>query len=282
MSVRSVLKSFFETGKRPTQLQFADLIDSLAHLQDDVISKAEAEAGISTTPRIFTAERVKQAIAALAAAGPGGATYDGHELFWCILRNTGTGWELLNDGDHTPYNVVSCTNDSNKITINYGKTYAEVGSIVIVPDDELNGTYSAGPKGLLTGAEFFLKQPMPSISGRLLFSGGVWSAAALQSAGSMVLSGTFPNFTITHTGDDCASNPPLFVQANTRAMGPITDQSIAATNTRIYLDPGYSPVDSHRVFFTRERNRLQQFIALNPNSLSGTFINWWVIGVNKL
>lgn len=279
MSDRNTLKSYFNTGDRPTEAQFADLIDSLLHKQDDLVSQAEAEAGVATTPRTWTAERIKQAIAALAG---GGATYDGHEFFWCILRNTGTGWQLLDDGDHTPYNVVSCTNDSNKITINYGKTYAEVGSIVIVPDDELNGTYTAGPKGLLTGAEFFLKQAMPSISGRLLFSGGVWSAAALQSAGSMVLSGTFPNFTITHTGDDCASNPPMFVQANTRAMGPITDQSIAATNTRIYLDPGYTAVDSHRLFFTRERNRLQQFIPLNPTSLSGTFINWWVLGVNKL
>lgn len=74
MSTRTALKKFFETGDVPTEAQFADLIDSLAHLTDDAISQAEAEAGVSTTVRMWSAQRVAQAIAALSGGGSGGLT----------------------------------------------------------------------------------------------------------------------------------------------------------------------------------------------------------------
>jgi hypothetical protein len=103
MSTRAQLKEFFETGDVPTEAQFADLIDSLLHLTEDttddltegasnkffsaadetkldgieagaqvnptLVSQAEAEAGVATTARLWSALRVAQAIAALAGGG---------------------------------------------------------------------------------------------------------------------------------------------------------------------------------------------------------------------
>lgn len=54
-----------------TILKEAD-IGSLVQAHMDAVSQAEAEAGTGTEPRTWTAERVKQAIAALGGAGPGG------------------------------------------------------------------------------------------------------------------------------------------------------------------------------------------------------------------
>jgi len=45
-------------------------IEALAEVNPDVVPQAEAEAGTATTERIWTAERVKQAIAALASGQP--------------------------------------------------------------------------------------------------------------------------------------------------------------------------------------------------------------------
>jgi hypothetical protein len=46
------------------------------HLNPDTVSQAEAEAGTATDDRLWTAERVAQAIAALGGGGAGGATGD--------------------------------------------------------------------------------------------------------------------------------------------------------------------------------------------------------------
>ncbi|MFK8104079.1 MAG: hypothetical protein AB8G15_16215 [Saprospiraceae bacterium] len=45
MSDRIDLKEYFETGKKPTQGEYADLIDSTVHKSQDKASVAEAEAG---------------------------------------------------------------------------------------------------------------------------------------------------------------------------------------------------------------------------------------------
>ena len=46
---RTTLKTYFETGKRPTQQQFADLIDSAINVQEDAINISENNVGIGTT-----------------------------------------------------------------------------------------------------------------------------------------------------------------------------------------------------------------------------------------
>lgn len=51
-----------------------DAIAAGAEVNPDVVSQAEAEAGTATTERIWTAERVAQAIAALASGGGGTVT----------------------------------------------------------------------------------------------------------------------------------------------------------------------------------------------------------------
>lgn len=282
MSNRAALKAFFNTGDRPTEAQFADVMDSLAHLTDDLISQAEAEAGVATTPRIWTAERVKQAIEALSTGGSS-TIPAGYEPWWCVLRNTGSGWEALNDAGHTPHNVSSVTSDGTKVTINYGKTYSEVGVNIIAPDEEYAATHEAGLKGLTTGCEVYMYQPFPLIIGRLIRTAGVWSVASLQSAGSMVLTGTFPNFTVTHSSDNCESNIPLFTSA-VRGMNPITSASLSGTVTNIYLDPAYVASDGDRIFFTRNRAKEGQWTSLNPaaSGLIGPTKNWWLLGFNKV
>ncbi len=47
MSLRSVLKSFFLTGSKPTQAQFADLIDSVSHLEESMADSTEIQNALS-------------------------------------------------------------------------------------------------------------------------------------------------------------------------------------------------------------------------------------------
>ena len=102
---RAQVKTYFETGDTPTEAQFVNLIDSLLHQTEDgaaietayntqvsIVPQAEAEAGTSTTVRRWTAQRVAQAIAALASSGGAAAEDDLSQgsVTAKVYRNAGT------------------------------------------------------------------------------------------------------------------------------------------------------------------------------------------------
>lgn len=60
--------------------------------------------------------------------------------------SNGSGWQFINDADHTPMNVVSITQNSSFITINLGFTAKKVLSFIVAPDE----TYAR--MGLVCGA----------------------------------------------------------------------------------------------------------------------------------
>ncbi len=61
---RDTLKGYFNTGDRPTEAQFAALIDNAVNLNDDKATQAEAEAGTIDT-KYATPKSVKRAIEVL-------------------------------------------------------------------------------------------------------------------------------------------------------------------------------------------------------------------------
>ena len=68
---RSLLKTYFETGKKPTQAQFEDLIDSLIHVDDDLkglvfrlANREQARSGLNHEV-LMTPLRTKEAIGQL-------------------------------------------------------------------------------------------------------------------------------------------------------------------------------------------------------------------------
>lgn len=61
MANRTTLKTYFNTGDRPTEAQFADLIDSVVHKTDDLATTSEAQAG-TVDNKYMTPLKVKQSI----------------------------------------------------------------------------------------------------------------------------------------------------------------------------------------------------------------------------
>lgn len=77
-------------SKNAVRDKFASVDAAIANKQDalSIVSQAEAEAGVATTPRLWTAERVAQAIAALAEGGGGGAISDAaYDSSWNGVTN---------------------------------------------------------------------------------------------------------------------------------------------------------------------------------------------------
>lgn len=99
-----------------------------AEVNPDVISQAEAEAGTATTERIFTAQRVSQAITAL---GGGGSTVLSANFSYVVAAGTNggaasTSWatRLLNT---TSGDVTFSSLASNQITLDAGTYIINIG-----------------------------------------------------------------------------------------------------------------------------------------------------------
>ena len=64
-----------------------------------------------------------------------------------VIRNTGTGWELIG-GDHEAINVDSVSDNSSTIVIDFTTLAAtKIVSFLIVPDDDYAGLYEVGVFG---------------------------------------------------------------------------------------------------------------------------------------
>jgi hypothetical protein len=59
----------------------------------------------------------------------------GTNVVACILRNTGSGWFILDDADHTPIGVTSVSESSTAITLTYDFTASQVRTFIVAPDE---------------------------------------------------------------------------------------------------------------------------------------------------
>lgn len=70
-----------------------------------------------------------------------------------VIRNTGSGWEILDDAGHVPAGIDSVTSDGVSITVNYTSMgVTEVGAFAAVPDEGL------ARAGIIAGASVGLTQ----------------------------------------------------------------------------------------------------------------------------
>jgi hypothetical protein len=95
--------------------------------------------------------------------GGGGGTPTSFEVVG-VIRNTGSGWSIIDDVDHTPLNItsISTTNGASTtgfVTITYGKTAGVVGTLLISPDElyAQNGTVAGASVGLSSANIYFGK-----------------------------------------------------------------------------------------------------------------------------
>lgn len=61
-----------------------------------------------------------------------------YKIVACVLRNTGSGWAVIDDATHTPINVDNITNDTASINVIFtGIGVTDIGSFIAVPDEAL-------------------------------------------------------------------------------------------------------------------------------------------------
>lgn len=62
-----------------------------------------------------------------------------------VIRNTGNGWEYINNSGHNPMNLATVSvNESGQIVIGYGFTAKKVLSLIVAPDETFANKYTFG------------------------------------------------------------------------------------------------------------------------------------------
>lgn len=199
------------------------------------------------------------------------------------IRNTGTGWEVLNDTGHRPTGVTGVTVTSTAIVVSFASTL-KVVSFVCGPDE----TYAS--RGLRVGASVGLssanvmcyQEDEHAISDFVSWNGTAWSSLEGVFTGisfaSSVVTLNHESMGTTRLYANVSARPPSNAAANTVAsIGSLGD-----TQTFVELrTPAGATITtlSNPTRLWVERKGLRKVTAVDPATLTEASGNIWFVGV---
>lgn len=73
------------------------------------------------------------------------------------IRNSGTGWKIINDKGHYPINIIKVETKSDRIVIYHDVNAKQVATITVTPDETMTaGGYRVGVSGGLDYSYIFI------------------------------------------------------------------------------------------------------------------------------
>lgn len=199
-----------------------------------------------------------------------------YRMIACVVRNTGSGFQFIDDATHTPAGVTSISTAADQLsfTINYNFTAVAVGSLVATPDETLarEGYIMGGSVGL-TSSTFQVGQP-GGWGDYVSYNGTAWTSL------NGFVTATSMNTTtglITMTHEDMV---PVSGQVNCRSFGyRAAMSSLGSTSTAVYLvnNSGVSlktPNSTDCQFFVTRAGSRQ--VKMNELTLANS--NIWIAG----
>lgn len=198
-------------------------------------------------------------------------------IVYGVLRNTGSGWSLLDDGDHVPCGIASVTNSTSTITVNFAFTSSVVGTFLAVPDETLvNLGYNFGASVGFTAATITIARCKP-VGGYIAYDGANWviDSNSVGITGASFNTGT-GLLTITHddVGMDvratCCERSGGSADAYIYYLGTNSMDVVFRTKAGTGIA---TPNTDMRVFVTREPGP-----SVNPNNVVSATGNIWLFG----
>ncbi len=206
-----------------------------------------------------------------------------------VIRNEGSGWELIEDSFHTGINIDSVSNDASKITVDYTSIGATKVISFLVGCDETYASlgYSVGSSVAKTKAEIYpSKIAGNGCSGLLRYNsadGGTITAPFGQDFGFTSMAWDSVNKWVVIGHDSIEANhlsqQPIITPR--RTCNPARIESVSANETSFYFVDSsgtkIDPVDGDQFFFSRGTDYIKA--KMNPNDVNNPIGNFWFIGV---
>lgn len=266
--------------------QAADVAQGAADQASMVAGQAQSVAGAA-------AADAATALAAAVDLGSGlirGADGRTYALLSCVLRNTGSGWGLIEDSGHRSSGVASISSTSTGVVISHNFVGSRVSSIQATPDETLS---SIGVRvGASAGTEQTIlqmyTQPEDRIEDRVFYD---WNATPrVWVSENGVFSGFAASGTngaiITMTHENMGSGGSLLI-GNRGSLG-IFSGGLTATTSQIVLYSGAfgsltasAPTSSTSAYVVRTGRRAA-VAPTAPSAVVSAQGNIWVTGLYEV
>lgn len=213
-------------------------------------------------------------------ATPGGLPFSGirnlprNAMFLtAILRNTGSGWDVLSDAYHEALGDITVSEDTAKITLSFGQSYSFIHAVTATPDETFAqaGIFCGSSVGL-TSCEVYLYQNRLN-HGLITYDGAQWQIA--QNNGITGVAWASNKLTVSH-GQFNSLGGTHVPQVSMRGNGCLAacDAVGAATSEIIFTDFSgaqlTSPSTAMRVYFSAHGGGV-----LNPVTCVNALANIW-------
>ena len=220
----------------------------------------------------------KQYVDAATDAVIRGADGKKYRIIACTVRNTGSGFELINDAAHVPIGVSSVTTAADSFTLNYSFTAKTVGSVVATGDEKMTESgFIFGASVGLSSSVFYASQP-GGAADYVTYNGSAWTSFNGFVTG-ITMNGTTGLVTCTHQAVAPAVGGSITSRSLTR-HGVL--DAMGATSTAFYFvdsagTPDKTPRTEHRMWVHRAGARnvpMSELTTFNSNI--------WIYGVMEV
>ena len=211
---------------------------------------------------------------------------DGKQLKFIagVIRNSGDGWEYINDSGHEPLNLTSVSVDENgRIEIDYGFTASKVLSLVATPDETFAGLYSIGGSVGLDKTLFNV-YALPKIYGGMVrVTSGVFDATSYASFSSVAVQAN-GEIRLYHPSLSGLLAKEIFnIQASSPSYAiKLGSQGYDYVSLYAYDSNGQKITDFTGLSFDIYATRNVNARFVNANDIVDAGGNFWIYGVMEI
>ena len=215
--------------------------------------------------------------------GTDGKTY---RVVSCVLRNTGNGWEAVDDKGHIPVGVNRVSETSDGITITYDFIATKVVSLVVTPDETFAsmGLFCGSTVGRESATIKVYQGPQIQ-GGYVAYDGANW---VLSGAGTEKYTTAYSNgiLTINIPSIDTIRdvNPGIVtVSGLNECLRPVVygtalSKVMIAWVSDVNGTVVTTPATTHKAYFTR----FNPLFKCDPTILKSSVGNFWVYGIFEI
>lgn len=215
----------------------------------------------------------------------GSSPLAGYKIVSGVLRNTGSGWGVLDDNDHIPLNIDSVSNNTSAITIDYSSLNAtKVVSLVACPDETFAGKYDFGASVGKTSSSIAIKNIQRTHEILITHTGnGVFTFVNQDGSDATGFSYTYNPIDgrLDFTHNEMEGSPVFYdMVGNTDIRSGLNTLSKTVTYMKFYNHDGTQQTlaDPEVGRFTLQQQSTIG-LAVNPNDLVSAGGNIWIIGI---
>jgi len=194
----------------------------------------------------------------------------------CIIRNTSGSWAFITTSGHKPKGFASIDNsNANRVTINYSKTYNQIGSLPISMDETYTAQgITAGPSVGLSSA--ILEFSMQGLSGSVAESGGTFVIDNSGGWKNPLKTAVFSAGQITVTHSAIVNSYPIIQSMNPNHRPVIISQNTTQVVFKMVDSTGTDVTDITGISFSLVRFGTRK-LTNSEMALSGS--NIWIQGL---